>query len=92
MRGGMEAKVLLEEELVLFSPERSRELVTLDGALTRLAAMAPRQSRIIGLRFFGGLTVEEIGEVLRIAPKTVKRDWSVARAWLHRKVGRGKDK
>ena len=92
MRGGMEAKVLLEEELVLFSPERSRELVTLDGALTRLAAMAPRQSRIIELRFFGGLTVEEIGEVLRIAPKTVKRDWSVARAWLHRKVGRGKDK
>jgi len=85
-RGGREAKVSLEEKLVLFSPERSQELVALDEALTRLAPMAPRQSRIIELRFFGGLTVEETAEVLRIAPKTVKRDWSVARAWLHREL------
>jgi RNA polymerase sigma factor (TIGR02999 family) len=89
-RGGDLQKVPLEEELLLFSQEQSAELVALDDALERLGEMAPRQSRVVELRYFGGLTVEETAEVLGMAPKTVKRDWSVARAWLHREIGRGK--
>jgi RNA polymerase sigma factor (sigma-70 family) len=57
--------------------------VELDGALQRLAEIDPRQAKIVELRFFGGLTVEETAEILGISPKTVKRDWSVAKAWLH---------
>ena len=55
----------------------------LDEALERLTKFDPRQGKIVELRFFGGLTVEETAEVLGISPKTVKRDWSVAKAWLH---------
>ena len=87
-RGGRQIEVSLEEELEMFSPERSLELVALDEALIRLAELSPRQTQIVELRFFGGLTVEETAEVLGIAPKTVKRDWSAARAWLHREVGK----
>jgi RNA polymerase sigma factor (TIGR02999 family) len=85
-RGGRESKVPLEEDLELFSPEQSHELVALDEALKKLAEMSSRQSRIIELRFFGGLTIEETAEVLGISPKTVRRDWSVASAWLHREL------
>jgi RNA polymerase sigma factor (TIGR02999 family) len=81
-RGGGQPVVALDEALV-FSPEQSSALVELDGALNRLAVMDARQARIVELRFFGGLTVEEAAEVLGISPKTVKRDWSVAKAWLH---------
>ena len=81
-RGGGQHLVPLDDALV-FSPEQSSELVELDGALDRLAAMDPRQARIVELRFFAGLTVEEAAEVLGVSPKTVKRDWSVAKAWLH---------
>ena len=84
-RGGEHERLPLEETLV-FSPKKSEELIALDEALNRLSELSPRQSQIIELRFFGGLTVEETAEVLGIAPKTVKRDWSVARAWLHREV------
>ena len=84
-RGGEHERLPLEETLV-FSPKKSAELIALDEALNRLSELSPRQSQIIELRFFGGLTVEETAEVLGIAPKTVKRDWSVARAWLHREV------
>ncbi|HVN78465.1 MAG TPA: sigma-70 family RNA polymerase sigma factor [Terriglobia bacterium] len=84
-RGGGEERLPLEEGLV-FSTEKSVELIALDQALDRLAELSPRQSRIVELRFFGGLSVEETAEVMGIAPKTVKRDWSVARAWLHREV------
>jgi RNA polymerase sigma-70 factor (ECF subfamily) len=59
------------------------ELVKLDQSLKRLAEIDPRQSKIVELRFFGGLTVEETAKVLGISPKTVKRDWNVAKAWLH---------
>jgi RNA polymerase sigma-70 factor (ECF subfamily) len=78
-------KVSLEEPL-LFSEEQSEELVALDEALERLAQFDERLSRIVELRFFGGLTVDEAAAVLGISPKTVKRDWSVARAWLHREL------
>jgi RNA polymerase sigma-70 factor, ECF subfamily len=63
--------------------ERDEDLVALDAALTDLAAMDLRKSQIIELRFFGGLTVEETAEVLKISPRTVKREWSVAQAWLY---------
>jgi RNA polymerase sigma-70 factor (ECF subfamily) len=80
-RGGGQVAVPLDEVLV-FSPERSHELLKLDECLDRLTALDPRQGKIVELRFFGGLTVEETAQVLGISPKTVKRDWSVAKAWL----------
>jgi RNA polymerase sigma factor (TIGR02999 family) len=81
-RGGGVIPVPLDEALV-FAPEQSSELVKLDQSLDRLAKFDPRQSKIVELRFFGGLTVEQTAEVLGISSKTVKRDWSVAKAWLH---------
>lgn len=71
------------DEALVFSPEQSRELVRVDAALHQLAKQDPRQAKIVELRFFGGLTVEETAEALQISPKTVKRDWAVAKAWLH---------
>jgi RNA polymerase sigma factor (TIGR02999 family) len=82
--GGLQ-RVPLEEPLLL-NEEQSDELLALDEALERLAQFDARQSRVVELRFFAGLTVEETAEALGISPKTVKRDWSVARAWLHREV------
>jgi RNA polymerase sigma-70 factor (ECF subfamily) len=81
-RGGGAIPVPLDEALV-FSPEQSSELVALDASLERLAKLDPRQSRIVELRFFGGLTVEQTAEMLGISAKTVKREWSMAKAWLH---------
>lgn len=81
-RGGVVVVLPLDEALA-FSPEHSEELVRLDEALERLSKLDPRQSRIVELRFFGGLSVEETAEFLGVSPKTVKRDWSVAKAWLH---------
>ena len=60
--------------------------VALDDALNALARLDPRQSRVVELRFFGGLNVEETAEVLKVSPATVGRDWSLARAWLHREL------
>jgi RNA polymerase sigma factor (TIGR02999 family) len=81
-RGGRVEKLSLDEALD-FSPARSRELIELDDALESLGRLDPQQARVVELRFFGGLTVEETAEVLGISPRTVKRDWRVARAWLH---------
>ncbi len=81
-RGGGQQMVSLDEALV-FAPGQATALVELDGALEKLAALDARQARIVELRFFAGLTVEEAAEVLGVSPKTVKRDWSVAKAWLH---------
>ena len=81
-RGGLVEKLPLDEAHD-FSPAKSRELVELDDALRSLEKLDPQQARIVELRFFAGLTVEETAEVLGISPRTVKRDWSVARAWLH---------
>lgn len=67
----------------MFSPEKSGELLKVDESLQRLTKLDPRQGRIVELRFFGGLTVEETAHVLGISPKTVKREWSMAKAWLH---------
>ncbi len=84
-RGGLMNKVPLEKALE-FSPERSRELLELEEALRSLERLDPREARVVELRFFGGLTVEETAEVLGISPRTVKREWSVARAWLHGEI------
>lgn len=82
-RGGKQAALPLEDSPEFLSEERSEELIALDEALTRLQELDSRQSQVVELRFFGGLTVEETAKVLGISPKTVKRDWAVARAWLH---------
>jgi RNA polymerase sigma-70 factor (ECF subfamily) len=86
-RGGVKEVLPLDEALV-FSPEHSEELVKLDEALERLSKLDARQSRIVELRFFGGLSVEETAEFLSVSPKTVKRDWAVARVWLHGELRR----
>jgi RNA polymerase sigma factor (TIGR02999 family) len=86
-RGGANEVLQLNEALA-FSPEQSEELVKLDEALKRLAAIDPRQSRVVELRFFGGLSGEETAELLGISLKTVKRDWSLAKAWLHGELRR----
>jgi len=85
-RGGKEVRVSLDDDALLFSPEQSEDLVALDEALKRLAEFSHRQSRVVELSFFGGLSVEETAEMLGISPKTVKREWSVARAWLFRQL------
>jgi RNA polymerase sigma factor (TIGR02999 family) len=70
-------------ETLNYAEQRSGELVALDDALLRLASFDPRQSRIVELRFFGGMTEEEIGEVLGVSSRTVKRDWTIAKSWLY---------
>ena len=87
-RGGGVQHVELEDTLVV-GGDRSENLVALDDALQALARMDARKARVVELRFFGGLSVEETAEVLRISPVTVMRDWSSARAWLYREMGGG---
>jgi len=81
-RGGEQKKVSLDEAFVSIE-QQADELVAVDDSLNRLAKIDPRQARVVELRFFGGLSVEEAAEVLGVSPKTVKRDWSVAKAWLY---------
>jgi len=84
-RGGGAQQVSLDEVLVA-SPERGVDMLALDEALGRLAALNPRQSQVVELRYFGGLSNEEISEVLKISPNTVTRDWNMARAWLYKEL------
>jgi len=77
--------VTLEENLVL-REEKLEDVLGVDEALERLEALDARQGRIVELRFFSGLTVEEIAEVMQISTPTVKREWSSAKAWLHREL------
>jgi RNA polymerase sigma factor (TIGR02999 family) len=84
-RGGGARKLELNEALVV-SQQKASEVIALDDALKQLALIDPRQSRIVELRFFGGLTVEETAEVLHLAPVTIKREWSTAKAWLYREL------
>jgi RNA polymerase sigma factor (TIGR02999 family) len=84
-RGGDAQKVELDEAMIM-ARERSRELIALDDALKRLAEFDERKSRVVELRFFGGLSVEETADVLKVSVNTVKRDWSTARAWLYKEV------
>ncbi len=82
-RGGCARPVALEGTASI-SNERDKDLVALDDALQGLAELDPRQGQIVELRFFGGLTTEEIAAVLHVSPRTIRREWSVARAWLYR--------
>jgi len=86
-RGGGTIKVSLDEAAIL-SRERAGELIALDEALTGLTAIDPRRSQVVELRFFGGLSNEEIAEVLKTSPNTVIRDWNVAKAWLYREMSK----
>jgi RNA polymerase sigma factor (TIGR02999 family) len=86
-RGGRTFKVSLDEAAIL-SKERAGELIALDAALKSLTAIDPRRSQVVELRFFGGLSNEEIAEVLKISTNTVTRDWNVAKAWLHREMSK----
>ena len=87
-RGGEGRPVSLDDEhLVVGLPHR--DLVSLDDALSALAVVDPRKSRVVELRFFGGLSVEETAEVLKVSPQTVLRDWKLAKVWLFREMSRG---
>lgn len=85
---GADLQVDFNTDLV-FSQERSAELVALDDALNQLSHIDEQQGRIVEMRFFGGLTIEQIGEVLGVSRSTVKREWNVAKAWLARQMKRG---
>jgi len=87
-RGGGAMRVTLDENLNVIA-DRTRDLVALDDALNALAAASPRVSQVVELRFFGGLTEEEIAEALHISTDTVLRDWKFAQVWLHRELTRG---
>jgi RNA polymerase sigma factor (TIGR02999 family) len=86
-RGASVCKLSLEEGTMM-SRRRDVHVVALDDALIGLAKIDPRQSRVVELRFFAGLSLEQVSEVLEIAPATVQRDWTAARAWLHREISR----
>jgi RNA polymerase sigma factor (TIGR02999 family) len=87
-RGGGAPRVPLDEALTV-SAERAAEVVALDDALNELARIDPRKSRVVELRYFGGLSVEETAQVLNVSAVTVMRDWSMAKSWLHRELSKG---
>jgi RNA polymerase sigma factor (TIGR02999 family) len=84
-RGGRAARLNLEETAVL-APEPGPSVVALDEALEEFSRVAPRQAKVVELRYFGGLTEEEIVSVMQISPRTVRRDWDLAKAWLMREL------
>ena len=87
-RGGGALQVSLDEGLVV-SPERGADLLALHEALERLGALNARQSQVVELRYFGGLNEEEVAAVLKVSARTVRHDWSLARAWLYRELSLG---
>jgi RNA polymerase sigma factor (TIGR02999 family) len=80
-RGGGLERVELQEHMFV-SPERLEQVTLVDQALVKLEKKNPRQARVVELRYFGGLSIEQIGAILEIAPRSVKRDWALARIWL----------
>jgi RNA polymerase sigma factor (TIGR02999 family) len=86
-RGGGEVRVNIDDAPVL-SPEPDRFILALDDALEALSKLAPRQGKVVELRYFGGLSEEETAEVLQISERSVRRDWHFAKAWLQRELGR----
>ena len=83
-RGGGELCVTLHEDLVA---REASDFIAIDGALEALSKIDPRKARVVEMRFFGGLSVDEMAEVLQISPQSVKRDWRLARAWLLKELG-----
>ena len=90
-RGGNALKVNLDE-MALLSSAPQPSILALDEALTAFSLVAPRQAKVVELRYFGGLTEEEIVEALKISPRTVRRDWDLAKGWLLRELGHKKVK
>jgi len=90
-RGGQALRVSLDEAQIS-APERDADLLALDEALARLATLNQRQGQVVELRYFGGLTEQEVSEVLKVLPRTVRSDWSLARAWLYRELSKGVDR
>ena len=92
-RGGKEAARITLDDRIAAEPPRDEsggvDVLALDAALERLAALDAQQAKIVELRYFGGLTVEEVGEALAISPATVKRHWTLARAWLRKELAAG---
>jgi RNA polymerase sigma factor (TIGR02999 family) len=86
-RGGQFRQVSLDEAAVL-APERDADVVELDDALTALAEIDSRKAKVVELRFFGGLSLEETAEVLKVSADTVWRDWDLAKTWLYREMSR----
>jgi RNA polymerase sigma-70 factor, ECF subfamily len=86
-RGGIVEKVNVDDVAVL-SPVPDRSILALDEALTAFSQLAPRQAKVVEMRYFGGLTEEEIVAALEISPRTVRRDWDFARAWLLHELSR----
>ena len=86
-RGGDSFKLTLEDAAALAQPANV-DVVALDDALKKLSALDARQSRIVELRFFAGLTIEDAAEVMELSPATITREWTIARAWLHREIAR----
>jgi len=90
-RGGGARQVSLDEAATL-SLERAADVIALDDALTALADIDQRKTNIVEMRFFGGLSIEETAEVLGVSPGTVMRDWTLAKAWLHRHISKENDR
>jgi RNA polymerase sigma factor, sigma-70 family/RNA polymerase sigma factor, TIGR02999 family len=88
MRGGKQVRVDLDEGIAI-SKETSPEILLLEDALCRLEKLNPRQAQVVEMRYFGGLSVEEVAGVLGIATRSVKRDWSLARMWLFEEIQKG---
>jgi RNA polymerase sigma factor (TIGR02999 family) len=84
-RGGGAAKVNVDDVAVL-SPERDRVIVALDAALEEFANLAPRQAKVVELRYFGGLSVEQISQIMQTSTRTIERDWQFAKSWLTREL------
>ena len=91
LKCGGGAQQISLDRVLLASPVRGADMLGLDEALGRLAALNPRQSQVVELRYFGGLTEEEVAEVVKISPRTVRSDWRLAKAWLYRELRRGVD-
>lgn len=87
-RGGNAERLTLEDNVVATTTNRAEEIIALDNALKQLALLDERKNQVVEMKFFGGLTTEEIAEVLKISPETVKRDWSFSKTWLSRELAK----
>ena len=85
-RGGAVENLPLDEALTIVSREKSIDLVALDEALNKLATFDDRQAKVVELRYFSGLSIDETAEVLNVSNVTIRRDWNMARAWLHQEI------
>lgn len=86
LKGGGAAKRVSLDQALIVSREAGAEMIAIDDALTTLASLDARQGQVVELRFFGGLSINETAQVLKISEGTVRRDWSLAKAWLHREL------